>query len=63
METNERRNKAYDYDLAVHLAAGRRARAEAFHEAGRMIARAVRRLVAIARAGTKARPAPVVPGE
>lgn len=49
MKTIECRNKAYDYDLALHLAAGRRARAEAFREAGRIIARAVRRLAVASR--------------
>ncbi|MFN3259086.1 MAG: hypothetical protein ACE37J_00870 [Pikeienuella sp.] len=63
METIERRNKAYDYDLALHLAAGRRARAEAFREAGRMIASAVRRLVSAARPSGKAPRGRVVPGE
>ncbi len=63
METIERRNKAYDYDLALHLAAGRRARAEAFREAGRMIASAVWRLAAAARPAEKAARARVVPGE
>lgn len=46
MNRQDRRSAAYDYDLASCLAAGRQARAEAFREAGRMIARAVRRLAA-----------------
>ena len=63
METIERRNNAYDYDLALHLAAGRRARAEAFRAAGRMIASAVRRLAAAARPSGKAARGRFVPGE
>ncbi len=63
METIERRNKAYDYDLALHLAAGRRARAEAFREVGRMIASAVRRLAAAARPSGQTSRGRIVPGE
>ena len=63
MDTNERRNKAYDYDLALHLAAGRRARAEAFRDAWRIIAGAIRRLAAAARPAGKAPQGRVVPGE
>ena len=63
MKTIERRNKAYDYDLALHLAAGRRARAEAFRDAGRIIASAVRRLAAVSRLSGQAARRRVVPGE
>ncbi len=44
MSDTNRIERPYDYDLAPYLAAGRRARAEAFREIARLAAREVRNL-------------------
>lgn len=46
MKPEPRIERTYDYDLAPYLAAGRRARAEAFRDIGRLALREARKLFA-----------------